>query len=92
MDKVFKGNLNNPMIDIQSYPNPVISDPRLADFHVEGIEQKFSQKIPIKETGILLVNKGIFPGNELFDPKINDTLILNTITISKTPSCKNIRI
>jgi len=84
---------SNPMIDIQSYPNPVISDPRLADFHVRGIEQKFSQKIPIKETGILLVNHGIFPGNELFDPKINDTLILNNnikdALIQKHPELKS---
>ena len=87
---------SNPMIDIQSYPNPVISDPRLADFHVEGIEQKFSQKIPIKETGVLLVNHGIFPGNELFDPKINDTLILNNnikdILLQKYPDLSSTNI
>ena len=87
---------SNPMIDIQSYPNPVISDPRLADFHVEGIEQKFSQKISIKETGVLLVNHGIFPGNELFDPKINDTLILNNnikdILLQKYPDLSSTNI
>ena len=68
---------SNPVIDIENYPNPVISDIRLAEFQTEGIEEKFSDTVSMKDTGILLVNHGIFPGNEIYDPKINDTLILN---------------
>ena len=84
---------SNPLIDIESYPNPVISDQRLAEFHVQGIEKRFSEEIPMEETGVLLVNHGIFPGAELFDPKINDTLILNNnikdALIQKHPGLKS---
>jgi len=67
----------NPMIDYESNPNPVISDPRLAEFHVKGIELEFNREVTLGKTGVLMVNHGIRSLDHFFDPKINDTLILN---------------
>ncbi len=67
----------NPILDHSEYPNPVISDLRLAQFQVEGIEAEFDAEIALENTGVLMVNHGILAMNQVFDPKINDTLILN---------------
>ena len=68
---------DNPIIDYEEYPNPVIDDLRLAQFQVDGIEAEFDAEIALENTGVLLVNHGILSMNQVFDPKINDTLILN---------------
>lgn len=68
---------DNPIIDYNEYPNPVIGDLRLAQFQVDGIEAEFDTEIALENTGVLLVNHGILSMNQVFDPKINDTLILN---------------
>ena len=67
----------NPLLDHSKFPNPVISDLRLAQFQVEGIEAEFDAEIALENTGVLMVNHGILSMNQVFDPKINDTLILN---------------
>ena len=67
----------NPIVDYNEYPNPVIDDLRLAQFQVEGIEAEFDAEITLENTGVLMVNHGILSMNQVFDPKINDTLILN---------------
>ena len=67
----------NPLLDYNEYPNPVIDDLRLAQFQVKGIEAEFDAEITLENTGVLLVNHGILSMNQVFDPKINDTLILN---------------
>ena len=69
--------ISNPMVDYKKNPNPVISDTRLADFHIKGIELELSSEVSIMNTGVLMINHGILSFNEVFDPKINDTLILN---------------
>lgn len=59
-------------------PNPVSSDPDLALLHVEGIESGMSPMVSAAETGIVLFNHGFFTAERrFFDPKIDDTLILN---------------
>ncbi|MBI32503.1 MAG: hypothetical protein CMD98_01375 [Gammaproteobacteria bacterium] len=81
---------NNPTIDIELYPNPVIEDKRLAAIHMNGIGKKLNPDISLDKTGILLLNHGINPGNEAYDPKINDTLKLNenikTLLLEEYPS------
>ena len=67
----------NPIIATSDYPNPVIEDMRLAKFQAEGIASQFNEKVSLKDTGVLMVNHGIRNGDEVFDPKINDTLTLN---------------
>lgn len=57
--------------------NPVASDPELAAFHVEGIIKRFSNDVEPKDTGIMIMNHAIRDDNQYFDPKINDTLVIN---------------
>jgi len=61
---------DNPIIDYNEYPNPVIGDPRLAQFQVDGIEAEFDAEIALENTGVLLVNHGILSMNQVFDPKL----------------------
>ena len=68
---------NDPKISIENRPNPVSSDPRLAEVHADGIVARFNPSVDVEETGVLLVNHATRVHNSLFDPKINDTLILN---------------
>ena len=57
--------------------NPVASDPELAALHVESIELVMSATVLDSETGVLLLNHAINDYNEFFDPKIDDTEVLN---------------
>jgi hypothetical protein len=58
-------------------PNPVTSDPVIVDLHVEAIEDAFSGTVSDADTAVLLFNHALHDYNEPFDPKINDTLIIN---------------
>lgn len=64
-------------VPLEGSPNPVAEDPELAAMHVAGIEANFSAVVDPKDTGIILLNHALHDNNELFDPKINDTLIIN---------------
>jgi hypothetical protein len=64
-------------VSLVGRPNPVSSDPRLAQFHVNGIEQHFRVDAAAAKTGVMLINHATRRGNQAFDPKIDDTLILN---------------
>ena len=67
----------NPIIAISDFPNPVIEDLKLAKFQVEGIASQFNENVSLKDTGVLMINHGIRNGDEVFDPKIKDTLNVN---------------
>lgn len=58
-------------------PNPIVEDERLATLHKESIEAAFNDEVPASKTGVLLLNHALMNNNEAFDPKINDTLVLN---------------
>ena len=59
-------------------PNPISSDPELATLNVEAIEAGMSSAVSDADTGILIMNHALHGDhNEVFDPKINDTVILN---------------
>ena len=45
--------------------------------HIEGIESVMADSVVDSETGVLLLNHAINDYNEFFDPKIDDTIILN---------------
>ena len=68
----------SPKILLSDHPNPVVMDPDLALLHAEGIEARISTGVPDAQTGIILFNHGLFvPERKFFDPKIDDTVILN---------------
>ncbi len=58
-------------------PNPVASDPVIVDLHVEAIEDAFSSTVSDADTAVMLFNHALHDYNEWFDPKVNDTLIVN---------------
>ncbi len=64
-------------VPLKGRPNPVSDDPALAALMVDGVESNFSDAVSPAETGVLMINHTISNHNETFDPKVNDTLILN---------------
>ncbi len=64
-------------VPLDARPNPVSDDRRLAALQAVGIERRFSPHVPPPKTGVLLVNHATREGNRWFDPKIDDTLVLN---------------
>ncbi len=68
---------NDPSVALADAPNPVSSDPEFAALHAEGIRAQMNPRVPTSKTGVMLVNHATRELNQLFDPKINDTLILN---------------
>ncbi|MCK5256553.1 MAG: hypothetical protein KAQ81_11050, partial [Deltaproteobacteria bacterium] len=51
--------------------------PVIVDLHVEVIEDAFSTTVSDADTGVMLFNHALHDYNEYFEPKINDTLIIN---------------
>jgi hypothetical protein len=64
-------------ISLDGSPNPIAEDPLLATLQVESIEAAFSPDVSDAETGVILLNHALHDNNEVFDPKIDDTLIVN---------------
>ncbi len=73
--------LKNPTVDsdvlLNGRPNPVVSDPVAVDLQVDAIESGFSGSVSDADTAVLLFNHALHDYNEWFDPKVNDTLIIN---------------
>jgi len=73
--------LEDPEIDVdiplEGNPNPVTNDPYLASMMVDGIESEFNPDVSMEDTAVFIINHSISRHNETFDPKVNDTLILN---------------
>jgi hypothetical protein len=67
-------------ISLNGSPNPVAEDSEIAKLHAEGIEASFSDAVSDADTGVILFNHGLADNKEVFDPKINDTLIINKNT------------
>jgi hypothetical protein len=64
-------------VPLDGHPNPIAADRRLALLQVEGIEAKLAPAVGWADTGVVLINHAIREHNQSFDPKVNDTLILN---------------
>ena len=64
-------------ISLNGSPNPVAEDSEIAKLQAEGIEASFSDAVSDADTGVILFNHGLVDNKEVFDPKINDTLIIN---------------
>lgn len=69
--------LEDRRVPLAGRPNPVSEDPRLALLQVRGIESQFPQEVDPARLGVLLVNHATREGNRWFDPKIDDTLVLD---------------
>ena len=64
-------------VPLEGRPNPVIEDPLLVDMMVDGIEQAFNPRVPPARTAVLFINHATRDGNETYDPKINDSQLLD---------------
>jgi len=63
---------------VDGSPNPLAEDPDLALLHVEGIESSMNPAVEDADTGVILFNHGLFdPDRRFFDPKMDDTTVLN---------------
>jgi len=68
---------HDPRVPLAGNPNPVSSDPAFARLHAEGVLAHLNRNTDPAKTGVMLVNHATRRHNQLFDPKIDDTLILN---------------
>ncbi len=66
-------------VPLDGRPNPVVQDPLLVAMHVDGIVAAFNPKVPHKDTAVLFINHATRDGNETYDPKIDDTLVLDAL-------------
>jgi hypothetical protein len=76
-------SLGEPDVDsevlLNGSPNPVAADPDLATLQKEGIEAGLSGSVSDANTGVIIMNHALHDWNEVFDPKMDDTLVLNEI-------------
>jgi len=66
-------------VPLAGRPNPVIVDPLLVDMHVDGIVAAFNPEVRPQDTAVLFINHATRDGNETYDPKIDDTLVLDAL-------------
>ncbi len=64
----------DPQVSLEGRPNPLIEDPLLINSMVDGIIKGMNPDVPPKNTAVLLINHSIRDGNEVYDPKVNDTV------------------
>jgi hypothetical protein len=73
--------MKDPSVDshvlLNGSPNPIVSDPVVTTLNVEAIEDAFSGSVDDADTGVIIFNHALHDYNEWFDPKVNDTLIIN---------------
>jgi hypothetical protein len=60
-------------------PNPVITDPLLIDMMADGVEAAFNRRVGMADTAVMFINHATRDGNETYDPKIDDTLVLDEL-------------
>ena len=68
---------NDPKVSLVGRPNPVVEDPILAAMMVDGVVNSFNKNISPADTAVMFINHATREGNEAFDPKIDDTLVLD---------------
>lgn len=68
---------NDPSVSLADAPSPVSSDKDFALLHALGVKAQLNPAVSGEKTGVMLVNHATRRFNQLFDPKIDDTLVLN---------------
>ena len=76
--------------------NPVTDDPAYAHIVADGILNAFNPEVSPADTGILLFNHGVYSGSEVYDPKIDDTVVvmenLRKVLVERAPGLKPDRV
>lgn len=74
-------SLGTPVTDtavpLTGRPNPFIEDPALAWVQVQGIARAINRDVPLDKTAVVLMNHHVGSHKQWFDPKVDDTLVLN---------------
>lgn len=76
-------------IPLAANPNPIAEDMTLATLLTEGAEAGFNSAVPNANTAVLILNHATGDYAQYFDPKIDDTLIINqnieTLLLARNP-------
>ncbi|MEZ5561973.1 MAG: hypothetical protein R3F27_03345 [Gammaproteobacteria bacterium] len=64
-------------VPLTGRPNPFTEDPALAWIQVVGIAKAINTSVPLADTAVVLMNHHVGSNKQWFDPKIDDTLVLN---------------
>ncbi|MFC1591264.1 hypothetical protein ACFL43_01945 [Thermodesulfobacteriota bacterium] len=79
----------DPTVVLADNPNPIAEDIDLALLHVENVEASFSPAVADADTGVLILNHATRDLEQYYDPKINDTLVINnnmkTLLLARHP-------
>ncbi len=67
----------NPQIPLEGRPNPLIEDPLLINSMVDGIIAGMNPDVEPEDTAVLIVNHSIRDGNQAYDPKVDDTVLMD---------------
>ena len=67
----------NPQVPLQGRPNPLIEDSLLINPMVDGIIAGMNPEVDPSRTAVLIVNHSIRDGNQAYDPKVNDTVLMD---------------
>lgn len=67
------------VVPLEGRPNPVTDDPAFAALYVKGIEERMNPGVADKDTAIMFINHSIRDWNEVYDPKVDDTVVLNDL-------------
>jgi hypothetical protein len=71
--------IKDSVIPLEGRPNPVSEDPAFAALYMDGIEKRMNPNVADKDTAVMFINHSIRDWNEVYDPKVNDTVVLNDI-------------
>jgi len=67
----------NPQVPLEGRPNPLIQDPLLINSMVDGIVAGLNPDVDMADTAVLIVNHSIRDGNQAYDPKVDDTVLMD---------------
>ncbi len=67
------------IVPLEGRPNPVTEDPAFSALFMKGIEKRMNPAVADKDTAIMFINHSIRNWNETYDPKVDDTVVLNDI-------------
>lgn len=66
-------------VPLEGRLNPVTEDPAFAALYIKGIEERMNSAIADSDTAVMFINHSIRNWNETYDPKVNDTVVLNDL-------------
>ena len=67
----------DPKVPLADNPNPVASSTALAEMMTDGIVAVFNPDVSAADTAVMMINHTIPYYAEYFDPKVDDTLVMN---------------